>query len=64
MKVNARREMIKKCIFDMSKYHYGGTGPNNKHKNRTRRTKAMLKATWNREVRRQFNEEISEILNK
>ena len=63
MKLNVRKEMIKKDMDEMTKFHYGGTSPNNKHKNRNRRTKAMFKAAWNRELKRQFDEEIAEVGN-
>lgn len=60
MKINAKKEMIKKCIFDMNKYHYGGTSQNNKHKNRVRRTKRMLKSAWKKSLNKQYLEEIEE----
>ena len=61
MKRNVRKEMIKKCIYDMSKYHYGGTSQNNKHKNRVKRTKNMLKAAWKKVLKKQFNQELQEL---
>ncbi len=53
--------MIKKCIYDMSKYHYGGTSQNNKHKNRVKRTKNMLKAAWKKVLKKQFDQELQEL---
>ena len=57
MKLNVNKSMQSNWkVFDMDKYNV--TSNHNKHKNRFHRVRKMFKAKWNRELNKQFKEEI------